>query len=258
MTALLTHRHTAYELVPKWARGFFLGGLLYAINLVFDELYDMLLAAVWIRFPNRYSPESMRRLGSERGLRRAPLESDDSYADYLKRWWDLSKTSGTFWSLLERVQHFFAPAGADVRVVCNDGRYYRIAPNGDRTKGTTSWNWDGHSEKWSRFWLIIDNTDVGATGTDRKVLQPGDTVRNDDYLVGSDVLNRGGALSYALPDAKEIQAILEAERCPHAFCDCVIVILDSNAFWENPPNTGDWDRWVRRSTQALYWEGTPA
>jgi hypothetical protein len=248
---LQTYRHTLYYLLPKWARNFYLFSALYAIAIICDCVYTMALAAVKIRWPGAYSYESCSRLGWERGLIQAPREPDDVYATRLCGWWDVQKRAGHFRTLAELVQRYCYPATPYVAIVQNDGVRYVLQSDGTWVEDTVAWSWDIYPERFSRFWVVIENTVEGlnVVAPTRTVGDSGAAVGMSGRQVGHDLARLGDRA-----DAAAIRDIVETWRPPHTFCDCILVVMSSQ-LWTNLPG-GNWDYWDSRNACARYWKGT--
>lgn len=258
--SLSTFRNLGYRLIPNWAHGGNLFRVLYAIWIIVDALGDMLLAAVKIRFPGYYSNESLPRLSSERMIYQGPNESPSSFAARLATWWDVAKHSAMFLTMAQQIQAYCLPGLYRVEIVQNNGLRYTLGADGSWTIDQTTWNWDGDTMKWSRFWVLLSNTSLGVTGYDATIENASLTIgafnaQPDGRDVGSDTpfLNYDTS---PVPDHREIRRIMEVHRAPHACCDLILLLLGHDNFWASPP-AGNWDRWKNRSSLALYWEGTP-
>ena len=242
---VITSRHTIFNLVPKWLRGFNAYTVLYSIQLVTDALWDMLMAAVKIRFQGYYSNESIPRIASERKMFQGKIESPESFAARLSTWWDLAKRTGCFYIMAKELAAYFLPQSARIRIVTNNGTLYTYGTDGSWTVSTLAWDWDGDATQWSRFWVFLDNGVLDLTGYGRQVLQSGNNVLQPTRFVGSD----------ATADAQIIHDIMEQYRAPHTECVHVMPILDETNFMANLP-AGDWGQWANRNHYALYWSGT--
>lgn len=253
--ALITHRDEIYRLIPKWARGFNLFSVLYAIAMVADALGTALFAAVKIRFPGYYSNESLPRIGSERRLSQGPNETPESFAERLSAWWDTAKLTGNFLTMAQQIQAYCLPATYRVELVSNNGNRHILDTDGSWTVTESAWDWDGDATQWSRFWVLLANTALGVTGTDHVVMDPVANVLQAGRDVGSDTPYLNAATS-PIPDHREIRRIMELQRDPHTQCEGILLLIDPNAFWADMPD-GTWDRWANRNTNALYWAGTP-
>lgn len=262
-------RNYGYQLVPRWARGPRLTKLLYAIWTVADEIATMCLMAIKIRFPGVFSYESVPRIASERHLFQGPNELVAHFCERLKTWWDVGKHSGNFYTMAQQIQAYCLPAKFVVEIVQNNGVRYTLGTDGSFSMDQTTWNWDGDSKQWSRFWVLLSNSALGVTGTsqpvDSSLIHPGAiiTVKQPGRDVGEDTPYLNYSTS-PIPDHKSIRRIMEFHRCPHAFCSGIILLLYHDAFWLHPPTPnadaelGTWNQWKNRdSVNARYWAGTP-
>lgn len=242
---VITSRHTMFSLVPKWLRGFNAYTVLYSIQLVTDELWDILMAAVKIRFQGYYSNESIPRIASERKMFQGRTETPDQFAARLSTWWDVAKRTGNFYIMAKELAAYFVPTSVRIRIVTNNGTLYTLGTDGSWAITAIAWNWDGDATQWSRFWVLLDNGVLGLTGLSLEVLQTGNIIRQSTRFIGSD----------ATADFEVLHAIVEQHRDPHTHCVHIMPILDDTNFWANRP-AGNWDRWANRNNYALYWEGT--
>ena len=148
---MLTHRHSMFELAPRWLRNTNAYSVLYSIALMADAIGDALFAANKIRFPNFYSAESLPMIGNERRMVRGPNESAESFAARLCQWWDVAKQSGDFITIARQLAAYFLPAQAVIQIVNNRGFRYTLGTDGSWTIDHIQWDWDGNMFKWSRF-----------------------------------------------------------------------------------------------------------
>jgi hypothetical protein len=242
---MLTHRHMLYELLPTWLRNANAFRVLYAIALVADALGDALFAAIKIRFPGFYSNESLPLLGSDRRRARGPHESAESFANRLTKWWDSAKQTGDLLSVAREVADCFLPATPPVVIVTNNGTRYTLGADRSWSIDSVAWNWDGHTEQWSRFWVLLDNSAVQAIRTTLGISGASALVRDDFRRIGANVND----FDRCVRDA------VERVRPPYNHCSGILVVLDAGGFWSAPPD-GDWNYWANRNLNALYWEGT--
>ena len=202
--ALITHRNTLAKLLPPWALRLNLFRVLYVWALMLDILLDMLLAAVKIRFPNLYSEESLSLLSRERGLVRGPNEPAQSFATRLQNWWDVWGEAGSFRALAQQLQAYALPATYKIYIVNNQKFRWTLAIDGTWTQDYLPiWTWDSHTDRRSRFWVILTNTALGVTGTGRIVDQPGMYVDQ----VGRDVDSDTPYLNFAVSDITDNDAL---------------------------------------------------
>jgi hypothetical protein len=244
-TLIITSRNSVWKLLPTWARGTNLFSVIYAIVLIVDAFWDMLVAAVKIRFQGYYSNESIPRIAAERKMIQGRAESAASFAGRLSGWWDVAKRSGCFYVMAKELAAYFLPQTIAIVIITNNGTRYTLGTDGSWVVDSTAWNWDSDATQWSRFWVLLDNGVLDLTGYGRQVLQSGSNVLQPTRFVGSD----------ATVDAPALVNIMENYRAPHTYCVHLMPILDHTNFWANLPN-GTWNEWVNRNAYALYWTGT--
>jgi hypothetical protein len=153
---ITTFRDTIRRISPSWLQGFFGYRLTYSIAIHLDAFGDGLVAALKLRFPNLYTPETLALIGRERGIRRGPDEIDAAYAARLRVWWETHKHDGNPYTLMTSIAGYLSPHPIVIRDVNNAGAWY--TRNADGTTAYVlagNWNWDNDSVDWSRIWLII-------------------------------------------------------------------------------------------------------
>jgi hypothetical protein len=253
MSELATFRHTAWRLLPWWARGANLYRLIYACALIFDAIGTAFLASLRLRFPGLYSEESLARLGTERKLWRGPNESADSFTERLRAWWGTARRVGSAFEILRQLQAYTLPATYELHLITNVG--FRITLHADGTFATDqiAWSWDGDTSKWSRFWIVLENSALPAITLDRVVLNASAAVLQPTRSVGAETQYLNPVTS-PTPDPWALRRILEDNRPPHTHCEQMILVVDSR-FWSELP-AGNWGDWGNRSLFALYWEAT--
>jgi hypothetical protein len=251
---LIPHRHTAYNLLPDWARGLNLFRLIYVMQLILDEMGTAMLAAAKLRFPGYYSHEGDARIGAERKFWQGPNESADSFVERMRPWWENGQYFGHFHTMCKHVQAYCLPATFNVSIVQNNGVRHSLSHTGTWDTDTVDWDWDGDANKWSRFWVLLSNTALGVSGTDATVLASR-SVRQAERDVGS-VTPFLNETTSPIPDHREIRRIMEEYRTPHTQCAGIVLLLDEESFWLAPPD-GTWTYWANRNPAALYWAGTP-
>lgn len=130
----LRFRDAIRAAVPRWLRNGLAEKIGYAIGVTLDALGDWTAYGVRARFPGQYSPESLAAIGNDRKLPRGVLETDDEYADRLRRWLDIHCTRGNPYTFLEQLQAYWGPSmTADLEY--DSGRTYSIDGAGVITRG---------------------------------------------------------------------------------------------------------------------------
>ncbi len=150
-------------LAPRWlttGEGELVG---YALDLIKDAFVERLRLGLFFKLPQN-DPEglttppedALAALGRDRRVVRGLNESPQDYARRLVRWLDDRRTAGNPYTLMRKLAEYLGPLPS-YRTVDNRGNWYSRAADGTETAvlDEGNWNWDGHPERWSRFWVII-------------------------------------------------------------------------------------------------------
>jgi hypothetical protein len=248
MTPTIKARDTLLAILPRWWRGTIGYRILTTIGVLSDARRDAVVAAVMMRFPGLYTLETLPLIGQHRGIVRGPNESALSYSTTLEQWLVIGKRKGNRYEMLERIQALFSPVVPWVEIIANDGKTMRLNEDGSLTYGSRSWNWDGHPEYRTRFWLVVPNSAVGLVES---------TVTWDELEAAFatwDVPARLWDFEWNIyPEL--LRTIEETYRPPHALCDC-ICIVDDEGTWATVVPDGTWDVIANRDASAYYATGT--
>lgn len=142
-------------LVPPWLRRTNARAFWRAIGRVLDSHLDRVVAAASARFPNADRPDALAAIGKERGFRRGPGQSRESFAARLRQWWDIHRHRGTAPAMLRELQaQLGAVAPVRMDLIDGNGTRHRIDPDGAITRDQKSWGADG-SGRWARGWLMV-------------------------------------------------------------------------------------------------------
>ncbi len=252
-------------LAPRWlTEGE--GGLVgYSLDLVKDGYLQRVLLGLLARFPQNgpdgetAPPDALAAIGRDRRVVRGLNESDVSYAIRLIAWLDDRKTAGNPFTLMQKLSEYTG-AGCVFKTVDNRGNWYVREADGTRILHLkqANWDWDGYTEKWSRFWVIV---------------HPPATlwVEEDDWGVGTwgDGGTWGTTASY--DEVQTVRALVADWKPAGTRCVNIIVAFDPasfdpeaaalspglpDGFW------GDWSTDVggtqvgTRLDTARYWKGT--
>lgn len=242
--------------------------ILWPIFAVLDAKGLQARLGVRARFPD-YAPEdALQWIGDTLRVLRGPEESSEAYRARLKLGIDDARRIGTAWVMLEHIRAYCTPHAVRVRLVNNHGTFYTIDRDGTRTVDRgANWNWDGSSDAWSRFWVMIYPT----TGTPK---EPWDRPKNwgDPLLPWWDPASTEtwGSTATAA-DVFAIRRIVRDKKPAASSCVSILVVFDDTAFDpfdSAPPNPdGTWKSFGSyvgnatvktraRSADAIYWAGT--
>lgn len=140
-----------------------LGTFLESIALTYDDGLESLKQGIYLSNPIVCDSSALPVLSVDRGIRLYPTESDASKRLRLSRWLQLHRVRGTHGGELKHAQPYFLPDVPVIRIVHQDGAgdsatWHTIGIDGVYTVHRaipSNWDYDGHQEKWSRFWVII-------------------------------------------------------------------------------------------------------
>lgn len=233
-----TYRAFALREAPPWMKG--LVGELYteALGLLEDLIAESNNQAVkaHLLLANTFHASTLKHVGSERLIPRAPGETDVEYLGRLHDAWEIWPKAGTATGIVEQL----AVAGLTAHIFFQGQAGQKP---GDDTGDI--WNWDDDLDNWSRFWVVItghpweDEGDWGDAGVWGDGGTWGTTATPDEVAGVRTIIRRW----------KNAEAVF-----PHT-----IIVLDQAA-WDalGAPavTTGDrYDIFANRSDAARYWAG---
>ena len=153
----------AATVAPWFVRNKHIGTFVESVAMVKAESIETLGQGLRMSQPLRGDASALPYLSRDRRIRIYDTEPEASKRYRLSQWRQLKRQFGTHQGELRNLAPFFLPAKPFLRIVHQDG-------NGDRAtwhqlnsagvysvfkKEPSNWDWDGQTEKWSRFWLII-------------------------------------------------------------------------------------------------------
>ncbi len=152
----LTFRSLRRSLAPRWltdGEGE-LAGL--SLDAMKDAVAERLYEALQARLPSLAPADALALMGRDRRIVRGIFDTDAGYGARLIPWLDEWKSAGSPFALLRQLAAYCGPLPS-FRTVDNRGNWHSRAVGGAETMllKQGNWDWDGHPEKWSRFWVII-------------------------------------------------------------------------------------------------------
>jgi hypothetical protein len=152
-----TFRDAVRKLSPSWLQNNNGWKLMYALALHLDVVVDMVTFGVWLRFPNRYSPDSLGVIGRDRRIRRGPSETDEAYGNRLCFWLDDHRRRGNPYALLAQNHAYWEPTEFQMDMVYRSGRRFIQSEDGTEiTVSDVDWsNFDSIPAKWARWFLFF-------------------------------------------------------------------------------------------------------
>ncbi len=261
-----TLRAALQKWVPPWLsarplldRGF---KYLYSFALVIDAAVQAAIWAVEARLPGIGTFTALFYLGRDRRIRRGRAESNEAYVERLKRWREDWRRAGNPYTLMRQLQGYLYPKSPRMRIVNTQGTWYTLNTDGtiERHGLEGNWDWDGDSDLWARFWVIIYSDSVEAPWTR-------DGTWGDGELWGEPTTDTWGSTA-TLEQLADMRDILDLFKSATGVCKNIIICFDDDAF--DPTDTapplpdGTWGNWstggsgarVRsRDSSAIYCDG---
>lgn len=166
MTTIGILERAALALVPDFLRGPNAGRFLKSVALAIDGSIEAMRQGATFADPLRCPRECLPAISRDRGIPIWPTQPEATQRALLADWLRLHRLRGMHEGVLRMVQAYFigGPVPA-MRIVHQSGdgascewselsatgvfETYRVTPS--------NWNFDAHSDRWARWWLIIDD-----------------------------------------------------------------------------------------------------
>jgi hypothetical protein len=254
-------RELAKKISPTWLTRFTGLRILYVIGLHVDALIHCLVLAIKMRMPgitllpsaaNQGDPTSaIPYVGRDRSIVRGSLETLASYTSALLHWTDLLRFKGQAFTLLDRLHASLGGVSTmRLAIVTQSGNRYNRAGDGTRTVSSVTWNWDGHSELWARFWVLVYDSDNVVSPEFTTELGSGRTFSSTDGPSAAIGIRATGTIKMAAL-AQEIRTICQTWKPAHMVLKYIIWTWDESLFNSLSPN-GTWARWKNRNPNVAY------
>jgi hypothetical protein len=149
-------RLTRALVAPRWLTtgdGELVG---YSLDLMKDAFVERLRLGLLAKLPETAPTDAAIAMGRDRRLVKGISETQPQYAARLVKWLDDRKRVGNPYALLQKLAEYLGPL-PKLRTVDNRGNWYTRDPDGTESAvlNEGNWDWDGHAERWSRFWVVI-------------------------------------------------------------------------------------------------------
>jgi hypothetical protein len=255
-----TNRHG-----PRWLRNRRDKSVAYRIlatfGAVLDALVEWLIQGSQARMPGQGTPTALPYIGRDRGYLRGHTQSNAIFAARLLGWREAWRRAGHPFELLRQIRGYLAPYGVKVRHVDNAGNWHTIEADGTEVRQHLpgSWDWDGNTAEWWRFWIILYPPADWQVWPAFWELDPtlwGGNLAGNGWTLGQQV-------TFAL--AEDLRAIVRQWKAQHAVCAWIVVAFDPESFNPTDPGTlpdGNWQYYTKgspkepaRLTTARYWQG---
>lgn len=258
---MATFRDTIFAMSPPRLRTPRAEKLIYAlIGLPLDILAEAAEQAIKARFPETCPEDALPYLGRDRGIRRGPLEPSANYRLRLLLWIESWRGAGVGRAMLDQIAGYLTPQTCRIRIWSQIGVVYTREADGSFSieRAVGSWNWDGRTDLWARFWVIL----YSATG------EPWSRsgTWGDGKRWGSPA-NRTWGSTATIDQVTTIRSIVSDWKPAAALCVNIMVAFDDAAF--DPTSAvdmpdGTWGFASRniagtqrpaRDPRCLYWDG---
>lgn len=270
MTIKLSLRETMRRYIPTWFSDRVQAGCtvgfryLYPFWLLGDVMIDVITQGVYAKMPGIGTPTALPEIGRDRRIRRGFQETDEGYAARLTDWRYAWKHAGNAYTILRQCIGFVSPKTPQSRLVNADGTWWNLEEDGATSRVVTlptkNWDWDGQDSLWSRFWVIIYQTDAQATWER-------DGTWGDGEVWGSDP-NSSWGITASVAQVKSIRTIIGDWKSAEGVCVNIIFSFDPDHFKPddtNPPlPDGTWGHWSinngtaqvpSRDSDGIYCDG---
>ena len=160
---------------------------LHSIGVICDAFAERCRLSLLAKMPDYAESDALEQIGRDRLIGRGINEPKESYAPRLKRWLDDLATIGGAYTMLDQLRAY-VQHNCKLETIDNSGNRYTLNEDGTRafTKGT--WNWDGDTSSWARFWVIIyQNGSVARWAAKGKVGSTGGKLGTRDRGIGSNM-----------------------------------------------------------------------
>ncbi len=215
----------------------------YALDLLKDAFAERARLGHLARFPENgpngetAPADALTALGRDRRMVRGINESASVYAARLKDWLTDRRRAGNPFVLMKQLAAYTGDTGCSFRTVDVRGNWYSRAADGTETSSvnTGNWDWDGDTDRWSRFWVIIYPGTLWTDGGEE--WGSGDLWGSAGSLWGTDITPE---------QATNLRAIIADWKPAGTYRENIIVAFDPSSFDPTSPEPdGNWAHWSK-------------
>lgn len=251
------------RLGPRWLTEEGESGLLgYALDLLKDGFVRRLELGLLVRFPEQdpdgtpAPDDALAAMGRDRSVLRGPSETSRSYAQRLKAWRQDAQFWGSAFGLMKDLAGYLG-ALPSFRIFNTHGDVFSRAADGTETYvlRESSWDWDGETARWSRFWVVIYPNGLWTT---RNLGDADGATLGDGRTLGTSATKQ---------EVRDVRHLVNSRKPDGTRCEKIIIAFDSASFDPLTPGPdGTWGNWSKNSagvqvparlSTARYWDGTP-
>jgi hypothetical protein len=242
--------------MPRWAQGPKAQKFFHAVGARIDVLADQLYLGLRAGYPSEAPDDALPHIGRDRGIVRGFAEPRESYEVRLRSWIYDRKRKGNPYTLMRQLAGYLTPHATKIRIVNNRGAWYTRNADGTTEYHLSSgWDWDGHTDYWARFWVVI---------------YPGEALWLEEGSWDNGALWGDGGVwgsSITYEQAQTLRLLVNEWRAAHSSCPAIILAFDPTSF--DPTSTpldGLWGNYSKnvagvqvasRLDSARYLEGVP-
>lgn len=260
---MATFRNAAWNLSVARLRTSKAARMVYAfIGIPLDCIAEAADQAAKAGFPEVGPPDALNRIGRDRGIVRGPLEPEASYRARLLLWLIAWSGAGVGRAMLDMIAGYLTPRAVKLRIWTQVGVVYTLDADGTFTierVASDLWNWDGQTDLWARFWVVIYSIDgIPWSQSPDLGAELGHTIgENPSGTVGS---------TATISEVASIRGIIDEFKPAASKCVNVIISFDAAAFdpgdTSPPLPNGTWANYwdtpslaANRDTRGIYWKG---
>jgi hypothetical protein len=149
-------------LAPRWQTEGDGEGIAFALGAVENGFAESLRLGILARLPQNdptglttAPDDALQAMGRDRKILQGIEETAVSYAARLLVWLDDHRARGTAFMMMKQLAGYLG-AGFSFRIYDVAGNCYSRDVNGVQTYvAATTWDWDGGSDRWARFWVVV-------------------------------------------------------------------------------------------------------
>lgn len=247
---------------PKFLRNPNIARFLETVGFMLDLNVQSLAEGFRLSNPLKCDPSAFPSLSRDRKIRLYPNEPEASKRYRLSRWRQIRRHDGSAYGAMINLQPYFLPGVLPtIRIVHQSGdpgtgaiaTWHTLSPAGVYTvysPTVSNFDYDGHPEKWSRWWAFIY---MAGTG-----LAPPPTYDDGSTYDGGAVYDGPGLSAGQIND---IATLLQGSNPPHAWLAGVALVWppgdidptgtptqDADGRWSLPNGANTWASTVDPTT----------